>query len=138
MFYSFDVSRDRARTNCLPCALPLSHFDGTKAAAALRKLRPQLGPGALVHPALNTMAMGDLNAVDFAQESHGALLAGAGAWPPGCRVLGAEPLPEGRHLELLTVDDHVGVARVPKGAPEGMACQPLAPEVFSSFAKARD
>eukprot|EP00969_Alexandrium_andersonii_P366894 15469521-Alexandrium_andersonii.AAC.1 len=83
------------------------------------KLHPGATPGALVRPALYTMPMGDLNAVDFAREAHGRLLAQAGSWLPQHRLLAAEPVPPGPWIEMLTVDDHVGIAFVPAGSPNG-------------------
>ena len=38
-----------------------------------------------------------------------------------CTAVVARPLPRSPWLEMLTVDDHVGAAAVPAGAPEGAA-----------------
>lgn len=60
--------------------------------------------------------MGDGNAVNNAQDAHGEVLRCAGAWAVEHRVLGRSPLPAGRVLELLTVDDRCGVALVRRDA----------------------
>lgn len=67
-------------------------------------------------PALATEAMGDVNAVDFAQQARGRVLEGAGAWVAQDHVVGLQPLPQTKRLELLTVDDHgCGGGRLPRG-----------------------
>eukprot|EP00969_Alexandrium_andersonii_P068819 3035175-Alexandrium_andersonii.AAC.1 len=85
------------------------------------RLHPEARPSTMVRPALYTLPMGDLDAVDFAQEAHGRLLAQAGSWLPQHRLLASEPIPRGPWIEMLTVDDHVGVAFVPAGSPNGTA-----------------
>ena len=81
--------------------------------------------------------MGDLNAVDFTQEAHAGLLLRAGSWLPHCRVSGQAPLPRGPWLEMLTVDDHCGVAVVSRGQrltglAEGRASFRKACEAYST------
>lgn len=72
-------------------------------------------------PASATEAMGDGNADDFAQEAHAQVLEAAGARVARDRVIGLEPLPRTRTSQLLTVDDHIGMAVVSSGGtrPEG-------------------
>eukprot|EP00969_Alexandrium_andersonii_P306155 13533519-Alexandrium_andersonii.AAC.1 len=62
------------------------------------------------------MISGDLNAVDFAQDAHCALLVARGSYSTPCRALGGRPLPRGDHLETLVIDDHVGIALQPSPA----------------------
>lgn len=50
------------------------------------------------------------------EEAHGEILRSAGAWASHHRVLGRSPLPAGRLWELLTVDDHCGIALVSRTA----------------------
>ena len=76
------------------------------------------------------MISGDLNAVDFAQDAHGAVLRAAGSYLPAHRVLGGRPLPRGSHLETLCIDDHVGIAIQPLPAR-----RPL-PSMATSFERA--
>ena len=85
-----------------------------------------------MRPALNTLPMGDLNAVDYVQEAHGRLFEASGSWQEGERVCGANPLSAVSWMELLTVDDHVGVAKVP-GAPRRAAQRGAAPAGVTSW-----
>lgn len=93
----------------------------------------------LVLPSLHTEAMGDISAVEFAQEAHAHVLYAAGVWRPGHRITGLDLLPRSRTLEMLTVDDHVGLAIVgadssPRSAPEALAME----EVFRRSLAAYD
>eukprot|EP00969_Alexandrium_andersonii_P217889 9624972-Alexandrium_andersonii.AAC.1 len=78
------------------------------------------------------MISGDLNAVDFAQDARGALLAGHGSYLDSRRVLGGRPLPRGCHLETLVIDDDAGIAIQP-----GPARAPLS-SMQGSFARAQE
>ena len=61
---------------------------------------------------LRTLAMGDSLAVELAQESHLRLLESVGAMRPSERVCYRQPLPRGRFLEFLAIDDHIGAMKV--------------------------
>jgi hypothetical protein len=114
MFFAFRVSEARGLTNCVAAEVPFREVADTKAARVFKRAYPGHGPRSKVLLALFTEPMGDLNAVDFAQEAHAAVLEAGGSWSPDVRVLGQTPLPRGPWLEMLTVDDHCGIAMVPR------------------------
>eukprot|EP00969_Alexandrium_andersonii_P268404 11861203-Alexandrium_andersonii.AAC.1 len=66
MFYSSDISEARAAATCLALARPLGDFAGLAGYSCYKKRRPEASNATKVRPALFTMPMGDLNAVDFA------------------------------------------------------------------------
>lgn len=102
MFYAFEVSLERGRTNCIASEVDLHSLDGTHAAREFRHRMGDVSGRVRVLMSLFTEPMGDGNAVDYAQEAHGEVLRSAGAWGVEHRVLGRSPLPSGRVLELLT------------------------------------
>eukprot|EP00971_Amphidinium_carterae_P075460 1490875-Amphidinium_carterae.1 len=108
MFYSFGVSVARARTNAVDMEVKLGEFAHTHAYEVLRASHPHLSDTSVVVPALKTLAMGDGNAVDYAQEAHETMLKRAGNLQ-GTQIVGAEPLPRGPVWEMVTVDDHCGL-----------------------------
>lgn len=112
MFYAFEVSLSRGSTNCIAAEVELQELEGTMAADDFRRRTGVSSGRARVLMSLFTEPMGDGNAVDFAQEAHGEVLRSAGAWASVHRVLGRSPLPVGQVMELLTVDDHCGIALV--------------------------
>ena len=126
MYPAFDAAAARAVTNAIAVELPSRAFAGTRALSR----RPGLEQEPFLVPCISGMISGDLNAVDFAQDAHGAVLHGAGSYQPRHRVLGGRPLPRGPHLETLCIDDHVGIAIQPLPAP-----LPL-PSMADSFARA--
>ena len=105
-YYTFKVPRNRAKRNCIGMKVypsevhELSCYDST-----------QKGP---FYPALNTLAMGDGHAVEIAQGSHHALLqieAGCMREPETLEYRKA--IPRGDFIELLAIDDHIGVQKIP-------------------------
>lgn len=116
MLYSFEVSSQRADTDGLAVKCATEEFEGTEALAVFVW---EYGPpprGTHFLQALATEAMGDGNAVDFAQQARGRVLEGAGAWVAQDHVVGLQPLTQTKRLELLTVEDHgCGGGRLPRG-----------------------
>lgn len=105
-YYTFKVSRARARRNCIGTVFHasevcnLSCFD-----------KQSHGP---YYPALSTLAMGDSHAVEIAQGSHFSLLQIRGGCMRDSETLQyRKPIPRGNFFELLAIDDHIGVQRVP-------------------------
>ena len=135
MFFAFRISPERGATNCIAAEVELHHLSDTKAAKLFRRRFPRGPPQERVLMALFTEPMGDLNAVDYAQEAHGAVLQSGGSWLPEHRILGQQPLPRGDWLEMLTVDDHCGIALVPRSNPDGASPgRRLAEQSFSAAA----
>ena len=104
-YYTFKVSRARAKRNCIGTVVhrsdvkSLSCFDNNSA-----------GP---FYPALATLAMGDSHAVEIAQGSHFSLLQlRAGCMRESETLQYRKPVPRGDFFELLAIDDHIGVQRV--------------------------
>ena len=131
MFFAFQVSESRGLTNCVAAEVSFHEVSSTKAARVFRRAYPGHGPQSKVLLALFTEPMGDLNAVDYAQEAHSAVLESGGSWSPEVRVLGQSPLPRGPWLEMLTVDDHCGLAKVPKDRAPSLG-QQLAESSFAA------
>ena len=100
-YHTFVVSPARARRNSIGMVLRDWELAGFKAFV------PALHTGLL-----RTLAMGDSLAVELAQESHLRLLESVGAMRPSERVCYRQPLPRGRFLEFLAIDDHIGAMKV--------------------------
>lgn len=138
MLYAFEVSLARGCTNCIVAEVELRVLEGTRAADEFRRRTGVTSGRARVLMSLFIEPMGEGNAIDFAQEAHGEVLRSARALAGDHRVLGRSPLPAGRVMELLTVDDHCGVALVDRSAtapPDDSACQELEQIFVRSAAK---
>ena len=104
-YYTFRVSRARAKRN----AIGVRMFE--KDVAGLSCYDPKT-PGPY-YPALATLAMGDGHAVEIAQGSHHALLQiEAGSMLDSESLEYRKPIPRGDFIELLAIDDHIGIQRV--------------------------
>ncbi len=107
-YYTFRVSEARARRNSIRCVFKrseiqhLSCFDPSH-------------PGDEYLIALKTLAMGDSLAVEIAQQSHFNVLSRlCGAMLPAEVLQYRKPVPRSRFVELLAIDDHVGIQKLPK------------------------
>ena len=69
-YYQFKVSLERAASNVYGQPRQLSFFDGTHAKSEIEAQLGGRSPAERYCSALNTMAMGDHNACEFAQEVH--------------------------------------------------------------------
>ena len=105
-YYTFQVPRARAKRNCIGTLVypsevkDLNCFDATV-------------PGPY-YPALATLAMGDGHAVEIAQGSHHALLQlEAGSMLDSETLEYRKPIPRSTFVELLAIDDHIGVQKLP-------------------------
>ena len=106
-FYQFRVTADRARRNCLAGVLGRSEIDAIFGVDA----RPELTTGVA---ALNTLAMGDCSACDFAQGAHLMLLLTCNAAFVPELLLGRKPPPRGLLSIEAVIDDLVMLERVLK------------------------
>ena len=79
-------------------------------------------PGVSYRLALRVVAMGDLNAVDIAQQTHTDLLSNAGCMLDKNVLVYGRALPDSSLFEGLYIDDHFVIAIVPQHQlldPEG-------------------
>lgn len=105
-YYTFKVSRARAKRNCIGTVLYSSEVKGLQC-------YDDSSPGPF-YPALATLAMGDSHAVEIAQGSHFSLLQlRAGCMRDSETLQYRKPVPRGNFFELLAIDDHIGVQKVP-------------------------
>ena len=103
-YYTFKVSAARAKRNCIGKKVFSSGVQGFSCHD------PQIPRP--FYPALATLAMGDNHAVEIAQGSHHALLELEASCMRTCETLEyRKPVPRGDFIELLAIDDHIGVQR---------------------------
>ena len=103
-YYTFKVSDARAKRNCI----------GKKIFASEVKNLACYDPHSSgpFYPALATLAMGDNHAVEIAQKRHHALLElEASCMRPFETLEYRKPVRRGDFIELLAIDDHIGVQR---------------------------
>ena len=106
-YYSFQVSRSRAKKNSIRCKFEPAELLHLRAAQGL----DMVGPQAL---SLNTMAMGDSLAVEVGQAAHYRVLREhASALLPSQTLLYRQAVPKTDFVELLAIDDHVGLQKLP-------------------------
>ena len=119
-YHSFLVGEQRAKRNVF--ALELSFEDVRHLSACSRSLR-----GHTIIPSLNTMAMGDLNAVAYGQTSHLSVILRTGALRlrDFVTLQGRPPRP-GQIIAGLLIDDFILLDPVPRslsscgGEPRGV------------------
>ena len=110
-YYTFRVSPDRARRNAF--RMILSSDDVRDFSCFHNQLE-----GRPILICLNTLAMGDNLAVEIAQASHASVLRTLVGSMRAHEVLRYRwPVPRGDFVELLAIDDHVGIQRVPRNLP---------------------
>ena len=110
-YYTFRVSTKRAQRNAI--GVKFHHSE----VSHLQCYDPSQHTGH-VYICLGTLAMGDALAVEIAQQSHTNLL----QVKAGCMLLEESlqyrtAIPRGPFYELLTIDDHIGLQKVPLGGP---------------------
>ena len=105
-YYTFKVSPQRAQRNALRClfdAADLQH---------LKTFDAGLGEGPFL-VCLRSLAMGDSLAVEIAQQSHTRVLQSlCGSMLQHESLRYRHPVPRGEFVELLAIDDHVGIQKV--------------------------
>lgn len=100
-YHQFAVSERRARRNHLRFILSASEaseFSGFHA-----------GLGDAIVPCFKSLGMGDSWAVEIAQHAHHGLLQSVGLRRPSECVIPGRPLPRGPYLDVLQIDDHIGL-----------------------------
>ena len=105
-YYTFRVSSKRAERNAIRCLFEsheLSH---------LKTFDPNLGSGPFL-VCLRSLAMGDSLAVEIAQQSHTRVLQTlCGSMLVHESLRYRHPVPRSSFIELLAIDDHVGIQKV--------------------------
>ena len=106
-YYTFLVSPKRAMRNAFKMVFKGSDFEGFKC------FRPEL-KNQEVLLCLQTLAMGDNLAVEVAQQAHCNVLRYlCGAMVPEESLRYRHPVPRSDFIELLAIDDHVGLQKIP-------------------------
>ena len=107
-YYTFKVSKARAFRNCVRFVFTADEV------SHLKCFDPTL-PHTHYLVALQTLAMGDSLAVEIAQQAHFNVLRYlCGSMLPSETMKYREPCPRSDFVELLAIDDHVGVQKVPR------------------------
>ena len=110
-YYTFQVSSRRAGRNAIG-----KRFRGHE----LRHLQCYSDDlkDQWVYICLGTLAMGDNLAVEIAQQAHfNVVRVHAGAMLDSETMIHRRPIPRGPCYEMLTIDDHIVLQKVPKGVP---------------------
>lgn len=107
-YYTFKVSQNRARRNAFRLVLQSTDVEHFRCYDPSMKGKPLL-------LCLKTLAMGDNLAVEIAQAAHAKVLrVHCGSMRSGEVLRYRWPIPRGDFIELLAIDDHVGIQRIPK------------------------
>ena len=118
-FYpSFISSREKAATNVIDAEFRFGDLVSFKAAREFKKLNPAAHAGTKVVVGLRSLAQGDRNAVDWAEEAHANILSSGGAYQESQRVNNRRTFPRGLSVQLLQIDDHVGIAMGSRSRPD--------------------
>ena len=105
-YYTFKVSQARSTRNAFRMKFSSSELQH------LQCYTPDL-EGEEILVCLSTLAMGDSLAVEIAQQSHGNVLRQlCGAMLPTEVLKYRSPIPRGDFVELLAIDDHIGIQRL--------------------------
>lgn len=111
-YYCFSVSAARSQRNTLRLPLPVSY------AKKLDSFHPGLEQSKVVFPALNTLAMGDNNAVELGQMAHMNLAISALALSPHELLCSHSRGPRGRLAAGIVIDDVLIAEQAPPSAQE--------------------
>ena len=110
-FYQFSVNRERTARNCLAGALTQDE---------LRFVFGEVkGLPARAHVGLSTLAMGDLNACEYAQASHLGVLYANGVFQPAELLSLACPVPRDPCMVGVIIDDLIILERLAAATVEG-------------------
>ena len=113
-FYQFSVNRERTARNCLSGALSKAELEYVFGNVP--------GLPAKAHVGLSTLAMGDLNACEFAQASHLGVLFCGKVFVPAELLSLALPVPREPCMVGVIIDDLIVLERIASSCvPEGSA-----------------
>ena len=144
-YHQAAVTRERAKTNCLPFSYDVHGFEGTVALQRMQEaiagggkdrtivgdcygkknLRSVLVDQSRAFPCFASLFQGDHLGVEFALSSHAAMLEDAGLLKKESRVLGHSCFPAGPLYEGLVIDDYFAIARRrsgEEGEHEAVSC----------------
>lgn len=106
-YYTFKVSAERAKRNAFRFKFRPSEL------SHLKCFDPTFYEKSHLLICLSTLAMGDNLAVEIAQQAHGNVLRKlCGSMRDEETLQYRRPVPRGDFIELLAIDDHVGIQRV--------------------------
>lgn len=106
-YYTFKVTSARARRNAIRCKFKASEL------RHLKCFKPEHETCGDLLICLSTLAMGDSIAVEVAQQAHHNVLARlCGAMLDSETMRYRAPVPRSDFIELLAIDDHVGIQRL--------------------------
>lgn len=129
-YYFYQVSRERSIRNTIEWRLPRHVCSGWEAAGALED------SASAVFPALQTMAMGDLNSVEYGQQSHVRLAFSAGLTSADLLTLkGRGPRPTRQWMAGIVIDDLVILEQVPAGTTTSISSTAIADSMVSRYAQ---
>ena len=127
-YYFYRVSRERSIRNTIEWRLPRHVCSGWEAAGALED------SSSVIFPALQTMAMGDLNSVEYGQQSHVRLAFSAGLTSADLLTLkGRGPRPTRQWMAGIVIDDLVILEQVPAGTTTSISSTAIADSMVSRY-----
>ena len=127
-YYFFEVSRQRACRNAIRYELTL---DEAKELSAYAKVRPEQK---IYIPALQTLAMGDVNAVEFGQQAHVKLALSAGVCVSDLLTLRGR-LPRSSPYIGIVIDDFIAIDVLPDPVSDETPSTAVADKMVSSYAE---
>jgi len=133
-YYYFITSDERSNRNSIKMELSLEEAMELESYKKVRPGRPRY------IPALSTMAMGDINAVEVGQESHIKLALRAGVCLQDLITLRGRLPRKGPYVGVV-IDDFVAMEVVPRPFPADLASVALTDkmvDIYSSRMMARD
>ena len=125
-YYYYQVSSSRACRNAI--AYELSYAEAQQF-EAFSKVAHSKGPFV---PALNTMAMGDLNAVEFGQQAHVMLALATGLRMDDLLTLRGK-FPRQDWAVGVVIDDLIVVEKIPRSVPESGVSSLIAENMVAAY-----
>ena len=125
-YYFYKVSRDRAARNALAFLLTAEEARRFKSFAQVEE------EASHYVPALNTMAMGDLNSVEFGQQAHMKLALRAGVKLGDCITLRGR-MPRQSWAVGIVIDDLIVLEQVPRDQPVPAVSSQLADKMVQQY-----
>ena len=127
-YYFFQVSRQRACRNAIRYELSLGEVKDFNSYARVR-------PGQRIYiPALQTLAMGDINAVEFGQQAHVKLAIASGICVADLLTLRGRLRRASPYIGIV-IDDFVAIDVLPEPAPADCPSTAVADKMVSTYAE---